>query len=815
MFEHPSQSVDEFAAGRKHLESLVAEESTLERNEATTRLQLIDPLLMDCLRWLPEDITSEDQIDGQRTDYLVGKPTPRIVLEAKRENKTFSLPSGVSGRVVELQTLMVEPDVAEAVDQVRAYCQDRSIPVAVASNGHQLIAFLASRQDGVRPLDGKALVFRSLQDMLDDFKTLWESLSPAGLAQATLQRKLGVSGASSAPPQKLSGRIVDYPGFRQRTELETDLKILGQLFLLDLAGEGEVTDDFLRSCYCPSGALSQYALVSREILRTRYALTESSISDIAPVQEKKGVTSKLTPNVLASALSRRPVLLLGDVGVGKTIFLKHLLRVDASDVLENAIVLYLDFGMEPAVAEDLSAYVANRLIEQMREDFAVDVFDASLVRAVYNAEINRFKKSVAGRLQDTDPAAYAAREVDMLEALLTDRGEHVRRCLEHLRGTSKRGLVVVLDNVDQRPPKFQDEVFLIGEGIAEGWPATVFVALRPSTFHESRRKGTLSGYHSRAFSVYPARTDEVIGRRLKFARRQLEETGRLESFPEGLSLDSSNLIAYLDVLIKAFDSDDALKEMLDNLSGGNVRQALDFLNAFVGSAYVSTKRILDIARQQNNDVYTVPLHEFFRAITFGDAEYYDPSTSPIANLFDVVEDDGREHFLLPSLIVEAQRLGESAGGPGFIPIQTLHEHGAAAGFRQEQVGGQLARAFQKRLLEGDVNGPSGETCRPTTVGAYSVRKLVGMFSYVDAIVIDTPIVDAVARETIQDVRSILDRVARARAFRAYLDRQWTVTVDTGLAFDWPSASGRLERSISDAEARAGRAEARRVSVDAP
>jgi hypothetical protein len=310
--------------------------------------------------------------------------------------------------------------------------------------------------------------------------------------------------------------------------------------------------------------------------------------------------------------------------------------------------------------------------------------------------------------------------------------------------------------------------------------------------------------------VYPARTDEVVGRRLKFAHRQLEETGRLESFPEGMSLDSANLIAYLDVLIKAFDSDDALKEMLDNLSGGNVRQALDFLNAFVGSGYVSTRRILDIAEAAGNDVYTVPLHEFFRAITFGDAEHYDPSTSPIANLFDIVEDDGREHFLLPSLIAEAQQLGERAGGPGFVPIEALHEHGAAAGFRQEQVGGQLTRAFQRRLLEGDTEGASGDTCRPTTIGAYTVRKLAGMFSYVDAVAVDTPIVDAVTRARIQDVRPILERVERAKTFRAYLDAQWRDCADAGLAFDWPSASGVLDRGVVDAETRATRA-ARRLT----
>ena len=137
--------------------------------------------------------------------------------------------------------------------------------------------------------------------------------------------------------------------------------------MLDITEEREISDDFLRECYCASGALSQYALVSKEILRARYALLDDEISDVTPVREKKSVTPKLSTAVLSAALSRRPVLLLGDVGVGKTMFLRHLLRIDASDVLQDSIVLYVNFGSEPAVAENLTTYVASRLIEQLKE----------------------------------------------------------------------------------------------------------------------------------------------------------------------------------------------------------------------------------------------------------------------------------------------------------------------------------------------------------------------------------------------------------------------------------------------------------------
>ena len=41
---------------------------------------------------------------------------------------------------------------------------------------------------------------------IDDFRVLWENLSKPGVAQATLQRRLGVTAGSVMPPAKLSER---------------------------------------------------------------------------------------------------------------------------------------------------------------------------------------------------------------------------------------------------------------------------------------------------------------------------------------------------------------------------------------------------------------------------------------------------------------------------------------------------------------------------------------------------------------------------------------------------------------------------------
>jgi hypothetical protein len=487
-------------------------------------------------------------------------------------------------------------------------------------------------------------------------------------------------------------------------------------------------------------------------------------------------------------------------------FLRHLLRVDAHDLVQQAIILYVDFVREPLSAEVLTDYIVDRMVEQLESAHGIRIDEGQFVRAVYNREINAFKKTLIGELAESDPVEYKRHEREMLMVHLQKRTEHVRRSLEHVRASSGRTPLVVLDNIDQRPPGFQDRIFETAHSIADSWPGTVFVSLRPSTFFESQAHGPVAAYQPRVFTIAPARTDQVIIKRLQYARQKAQETGLQGVFPVNLSIQSQDLTSYLDALIKAFTLDEDLKAMVDNMSGGNLRQALFFLYSFIGSGYVSTARVLDVA--ESGRVYTVPLHELLRAIIFGDADYFDPKTSPVCNIWDISSNDGREHFLLPNILGHIQRVGESAGRSGFVEMSEVYKFGQSLGCSQEQVGGQLQRAISKRLVD-FVEGRNGGSYRITSVGSYMYRRMSCMFSYVDAMVVDTPITDVAFRAKIDDAKTILDRLRRTRVFCEYLDQQWNIFTESRegqqLPFNWEEMALRLRGEMDKAEEKARQA----------
>jgi hypothetical protein len=330
----------DFETGKSNLQVLADwfddEASERNRNEASTRFHIIDRLLRECLGWQDSEIDVEQHHGGSYSDYELGSPSKLLVIEAKRQGVYFEVPAGFDRNVCALSTFIdFDSAITEAIQQAMQYGQERGIALAAVCNGDQVIAFLASRQDGVPPDQGKALVFTSLRDMVERFRDVWDNLSKAGIVAHNLRRTLG-GDTIVPPPDKLSATVVDYPGFKNRNPIATELQILGGMFVEDIVKDPAVEEDFLRDTYCESGALSQYALVSREILRTRYSAYFESEAEAAvePATNKKGVSTRLRADVVAASLGKRPILLVGDVGVGKSIFIRHLIRIDAREELK-------------------------------------------------------------------------------------------------------------------------------------------------------------------------------------------------------------------------------------------------------------------------------------------------------------------------------------------------------------------------------------------------------------------------------------------------------------------------------------------------
>ena len=780
------------------LEKLIAwteqEGDALDRNEAATRLHLIDDLLINVLGWPREQVKPEEHSPAGFADYVLGRPQRQLVVEAKREGHSFHLPEETP-TIGSLETLFrLDSDLREVVQQARRYAFEFGLEYAVVSNGRQLVAFLATRLDGVEPLKGRALAFRSLEAMRDNFADLWDGLSRGGVEGRRLSMILGGEG-SIAPPPKASTIIPGYPGQARADSLVTDLRMLGELFIVDLVEHPNVSDEFLRECYLDSGALSQHASVGRQILKARYshALEEELQVDIAPARTKKGVPDELLSDVATASLSSRPIILLGYVGVGKTMFIRHLVRIEAKSVLQNAIVLYADLGREPAL-EELEPFIAELFIRTLADDYQLHIFNRDFGRRIYDRKLAEFRSGPWGALAETHQDQYLLKEVEYLAGLMEQRDSHLRHSLEYLATVTRRQIVTILDNVDQRRAPVQDQVFLIAETLAKSWPGTVFISLRPDTFNRSKRSGTLTAYQPRVFAVAPPRIDRVLEKRIGFARKQIAERTELPSGLESLE-QSDALDNYLEIIRLSLRRSRALAELVDNLSGQNARRAIELLTTLVGSPHARPTHALK--RLASNGFYSIPFHEFLRAIMLGDRERYDPASSRVLNLLDISSEDGREHFLLPIIISLLRRVAEPGVREGFVAAQRIYAYCQGLGFRAEQITWQLERATALDVVEGSPLDGAPELYRATAIGGYIEQRLLGDLTYIDEVSIDTPIVVDQVRALTHDAEKTSERLERAERFLRYLDTQWKPLAAFEDGFDWMQRSALVDAAIAD------------------
>ena len=798
-----------------NLDNLIAEVADVavaHRNEATVRLQLIDRLLFECLGWDKWDCVPEENYEGSYTDYSLGKPSVTLIVEAKKEDVYFTVPAGFDGLLYTIERFRKDaPDVFEAINQAMGYCQTRGVPFGAVCNGNQVVGFLASRTDSVAPMKGHAFVLRSLEHMRDRFRDLWDCLSPLGVSTRGLATRLQTTG-DRPPPDKLSVRIHNYPRHQVRNDLQSNLQIFGDLIIEDIGKLPPNEKDFLAACYADSGALSQYALISKSILQTRYSaefqesLAGPSLSSVT----KKGGKSTITADMLAQSATRRPILLIGDVGVGKTMFVRHFINVEAADVLEDAIILYLDLGVKPTLEAELDDYLQSEMSRQLNDLYAIDITDRHFVQGVYHIDLQSFDKGIYGSLREFNRAEYESKKIELLETRINNTQEHLKRCLEHVHKGRKQQIVIFLDNVDQRDDDFQQKAFLIGQSMAELWPAMVFVSLRPETFHKSKAGGALSAYHVKAFTISPPRVDRVIQKRLQYAIDLLER-GLIGQSLEGVdvSVNLDDLSDFLSVTKFSFDTNLELIEFVDNVCGGNIRLALDFIRVFVGSGNVDTGKILEIYR--SSGAYTVPLHEFLRAVIFGDQRDYDPRASEITNLFDIRSPDGREHFLGPILLAFIELEVGSSTKRGYVEAEDIYAYAQSLGFQPAQIVDVLGKLLAQKLVETENKDLIAERFdfhsrryRITTIGSYYHQKLICTFTYVDAVIVDTPIVLREWREKVFDEGTISGRLTRAEAFRRYLDTQWVNLENAADVFNWRPKSSMLFSEIENIKSRVDR-----------
>jgi predicted type IV restriction endonuclease/GTPase SAR1 family protein len=778
----------ELNEGLARLETILAEfpHDSAHWNEAQHRFQFVDRLLTECLGWERPDISVEE-IDelGGKADYVLGKGL--AVLEAKKEARFFGdLPGGRPNLARKLRPLvMASKELESAVLQVLPYCVMHGASIAIVCNGPQLVIFQALTP-GTPPLDGECYFFNGFAQYVQHFPILWTLLSPEGVAENRAQRHLSLH-RNARIPAKASESLPEPRRYRYRNDFQENLKTLSEFLLEEVEADPAVKPLFYRECYVPLEANNRHLLLSKSIIAGRYRRVQDngsepiSAASLAEGNAPKDIISGIEQSVVGGG---RPVVVVGDVGVGKTSFFENLYENLPQDAKADTYFIHVNLGIKANLTSDVRTYVLQEIPNALRDIYDVDIFENHFVSSIYHTELRSFDRSVHGQWKGVDDREYTKERIRFLADLVARGGNHLQASLGHLARGQRKQIILVMDNADQRTFEVQQEAFLIAQELAASRNVLVFVALRPSTFYQSKTTGALSGYQNKILTISPPPADEVLQRRLAFAVRVAE--GKVAPVAlDKIRLELGNVVSFMQVLLRSIRTSEPIRFFLGNITGGNTRVVIELITGFCGSPNVDSRKIVEIEQREGN--YHVPLHEFTKHALLGEYAYFHAQSSLVAcNIFDTSMADPREHFLSSLLIAYLSSNVGVRDNDGFLSGHSILREMRGHGFADDQSQYALRRLATTKMIEtphahyreiavSENELPQQFHFRSTSIGIYHIRYWAGSFAFLDATSTDTPIFHEPTRDLITKSASsfnIAERFRKADAFRRYLEQMW-------------------------------------------
>jgi hypothetical protein len=769
-------------------------------NEANTRLRAINTMLFDVLGWDEREIDAEKycRANGYADYAFFQDGDCSMVLEAKKSGATFVLPNvAFPVQPVGFQLIATEcPDAVTALRQALGYAAGLGARYIAISNGHQWILMLTYVQN--QPIEERSVfVFESLDALkAGRFRLFFETFSPIAINANSPADSLLESRKAPAPP-KLSATIANYPVPADRNQIVNELSTVVDLVWDEVRlAEDEVA--FLKACYvAPQGTASTLAQAS-ELLQQRLTSDETL--------RVKAHDSEDLPALLKSFTGEKPIIVLGRVGHGKSTFLRYLRLIKAPEILSKYIQLDINFIDRPDSPDQVGPYLYKEIVAQLKANYDIDVTRNNMVRGVLHSDLESFTATPEGVQYPPDSQQFKDAELAFIKAIRDDSHKYLEKVFLHLKLGRGYSVAIFLDNLDRRNDPIQEEAFLRASAIARDWSALVFVCLRPETYYRSKRFGVMDSVAPRVVTVTSPQSRKLIVRRLEYAKEIAngDVTAR-PAFTRETSLILPTTAEFLAGCIKSFQRSDALCDVFDAVANGNARDVLAFVEQMLTSMHLNTD---DILKRFRTGGFDMPVHEALRALLFVNSFQYDPTRSAFVNLFDLDRADPQEHFTRFITLRHLCSAPVDRVERGYLPLTTIIRYLCQLGYSEEHAKGTIQLLFRRRCCEADI--PLEEwsndikKLKATHLGRYQVIELVKTFTYFDAVVVDTPILDSDVRAQIIDYIDIQQRINRASVFLEYLDKCASDMQDSAFKEWWTEVREGVKENIRRVRSSAGR-----------
>jgi hypothetical protein len=670
--------------------------------------------------------------------------------------------------------------IGAAIEQVRAYCVEKSAQFAAVTNGSAWIIFPALRTDGVPLAETQARIFRSLDDIQARFVEFWELLSRQRVIEGSLQAEYFGEHREELVRRPIS--LLREPGYRLgRNSLYPYIE---SAIVKALTDEGLLADrTALENCYVKTAERVKFD-----------ARLDIHVADLKPelghpttrVRGRKNEEYLDEQISLTTGTIPRFFLILGPVGAGKSMFLNYTRQVSSRALIEKRVMwLYVDFkkATESDVPRKFLYQSLLQLIEQNRD---LELGDwKKTIQPAYKELIEALQRGPLFLLHNQNKDDFNREVVALIKKDYEEVEPYVDRLLKH--AASQRPGFLVVDNVDQiEDATVQGQILSEALAIAQKIRFNIIMSLRDSTYLDSRHTARFDAFEFESIYVDPPSVLPVLSRRFAYAKTLLSNQPADIALDGGSHIRVPDLSVFIETVASSLLSDEAA-QMLDVLSANDIRRGLSLTRQFLASGHVTADQA--VRNLLTDRQFRFPRHEVFKGAVLGNRKFYREEESLLPNLFCSKLGVASLQLLRMRIVhffVTNAATAAFEGCRGEDLIETLSQMGIS----RQEIEATLSRLVTSsvlRMTDGGAYRGDGRLL-PTRLAAYLLTELATRFNYAEMCMLDATIHDEDAWVLIADItaqiqsdrdrfRAIPLRIQRVQIFVNYLkasEERWVV-----------------------------------------
>jgi len=755
------------------------------RSEEDAKFKIISRFLTEILGWETHDIALESAHDTGFSDYLISHTGEgALLVEAKRVGEITIKTSETS----KVRHLKIEgPALAKTmagIDQAASYSMPNGLPVSVLTDGLSWVVF-KTFVIGSNYKSKEAIVFPSLDAILNDFPKFFELLSKPGVGKKLYNRIFDQVHRPRAAIARRSTPAISDESIKisQKSELAFELDKIFATFFSRLTGDRD--ENMLIECF----------VESRESRFADYALekmTASVLGNLSPTE--KSVDAGLSEFIEQVADidpgnddSGESVFIVGPTGAGKSTFLDRFFKKTLSNSIRRRCIVSRVNTLDTSGRVDtLVSAITEMLITSLEKQIYPDGIPSfEELQGLYHSEYLRRAKGADAKLYKRNKEEFKEKFGEYLnKSVEQDREGYLKRLLDDIVHNRKLLPILVLDNTDEFSINFKTTIFQFSQSLRRH--ARHMILIFPVTDKSAwsfSRTDIFGIYRTRSFFLPTPPPREVFRKRVDFLKERLvraSEDADARSYftSRGIKISIPDMEAFANVLESIFVDQEYNARLLGELTNYNIRRTLSLSRRVLTSPIINIERLVNSYITGTSAAPT--FDHFMNALLKGDWEIYRRvDQNEIYPIFDV-DSEVAQSPLLATRILSLLRSSYLTGRnleERHLSARSLLDYFDALGCDETALDHCLLKLLESGLIEPyDASLRDLSPAQKLAIsekGAAHLRLALNSKVFFEQMALTTPMTD---EESVQKIRSqyhskgpVLDRLGAIRAeFANYL-----------------------------------------------